>query len=88
MHEQFVSRAVLSAAMVWVFAIALMIAAWAVMGLSDQWKLAGLLAASSLMTTGAAVALQQRVYIARLCALVRHTAGLERRPDAEVHALR
>lgn len=76
MHESYVSRATVVAVTLWSCALALMIAAWAVVGLTPAWRLGGLMAASSLMTTGAAVAAQQRVYVTRLGAIVRHTSGL------------
>ena len=87
MHDQLVSKATVLAVTFWGLAIGLMISGWLVM-LCDQpgWRWAGMLCASALMTTGAAVTCHIRCYILRILGLVRATAGLERE-RGELHSL-
>lgn len=88
MHESFISRAALIAAVLWFVTVVLLGAVWglAVVGASPRWELAAAVMACA--STSLAGVAQGRVNLLRLCALIRATAGIEpSQPSARIHSL-
>lgn len=91
MHEGFVSRTSLVAALLWVTVVKLFVLAWVVAVLREEWWLwAGMLAATGLVVSAVAATTSMRLYALRVCSLVRATSGLDcpDRPARELHSIR
>lgn len=86
MHDNYISKASLLSWLLWGLAVlaGLLVWALAVMGASLEIEIAMSLTAVFILTV--ASVWQVRVYVTRLCALFRVSAGLQG-PDAELHTI-
>jgi uncharacterized membrane protein len=86
MHEDYVSRAAVVVMFLWVAAGALIIAVWifALSGVPHVYQYA--VGTTGMATLAVAITCQVRLYVVRLCALMRATTGLDS-PDAELHTI-
>lgn len=88
-NDSYISRNGLVVAVSWMAVAACMVGAWVTALVSPNvWIIAAVLAATGCVLTGVAVVAHMRCYSARLCSLVRVTAGLEAPDDAQVTRLR
>ena len=78
MSENFISKTVVAAFVLWAAVFALIAAAWIAMGVDPgMWRFAGLLAATACATSAGAATLHIKTYSLRTCNLIRATAGLD-----------
>lgn len=82
-HEDgLISKWNVAAGTLWTAVVGLMAASWMVFLLGDQWKVAGMLAATACATGGAAAVLHVRGYFVRLSRMIRLTRdGEDSRPQ-------
>lgn len=87
MHENFISRSTLASSVLWALTVVTLSTAWALAILDPaRWLLAGMLAATSCVSSCAAAIVLGRVYALRTCALIRAACGQGAR--AEVQPIR
>lgn len=85
-HEGYISKTALSVAALWLVVVLLVVAAWLVILVKpDHWRVGGMLAASSCVLGSFTATIHNRLYVRRICGVVRATSGLD---DARVHAIR
>lgn len=82
MNDNYISRAAVTAAVLWAAAIALVITTWA-LAAADVPRWNRPIAATAVLAMAAAVVCQMRLYTLRTCGLIRVSAGLET-PDAAI----
>jgi uncharacterized membrane protein YqjE len=86
MKDNYISRAAIVTAGLWLVAALLVTITWllAILGVPPRWVSAT--AVTAVLAMVAAAVSQTRLYTLRTCGLIRVSAGLET-PDAEVRAL-
>lgn len=88
-NDRYISGTRILAGCAWGLVLGLMAGAGAVLALTDEWRWAGLLAASSCATSAVAATITIKGYATRLCSLIRVTSGLEREGEVRsLHTLR
>lgn len=84
MNESTIGTSKVFAAAVWAGVAALLVAGWAIVLFNEeQWRVAGMLAASACAGSALAATFHVRAYCVRLCNLIRVANGLHTRPEAE-----
>lgn len=76
--ENYVSKSALAAMVLWGAAVSLMTAGWVVaLATPVRWQIGVLLVATSLLVAGFAIVIHIKVFMARICRLIRVTSGFE-----------
>lgn len=82
MDEKSVNLGKFATGAAWAVVVLLMVTAWIVMLLSDHWRVAGMLAASSCASSAFAATMQIRCYAVRTSRLIVAVLGPEASPRA------
>lgn len=83
MNEEYVSKPHLTAATLWAVVVVLMFAAWGIILFAEShWRIAGMLAATAMVTCCVAGVLNIKVYAMRQCSLIRLAHGLDSQETA------
>lgn len=77
-HEGYISKVALSVIIMWMAVLGALIAAWVVVvAMPERWLVGGMLAASACVLAAFTSTIHYRIYVARICGVVRATSGLE-----------
>ena len=86
MHDNYISRAAMIASLLWTTAGALVVTVWVLAAKGADLRFCGAVFATAALCMSLAAVYHVRLYVLRLCGLIRVSAGLQA-PDAEIHTL-
>lgn len=90
MHQDgYISKTALSVMGMWAVVLILLGSAWAVtVFISHHWVIGGMLAASACTLAGFTSTVHNRLYVARVCGVIRATSGLDAMDTPHVRSIR